>query len=90
MECRTRLRNVHAAGMLALRRRQRRAGLLFIDVDFTAARKKKALNRIAEIFSVRVGRGRLVILDKRPFVSAAPRSFDDNAAAGASKSCLRS
>jgi len=58
--------DIHAAGMLALDVARVEAGLLLIDVDFNSS--KKALIEGEKYTPYEMGLGRLVQLDKRPFV----------------------
>jgi len=58
--------DIHAAGMLALDVARVEAGLLLIDVDFNSS--KKALIEGQKYTLYEMGLGRLVQLDKRPFV----------------------
>jgi aminomethyltransferase len=58
--------DIHAAGMLALDVARVEAGLLLIDVDFHGS--KKALIEDQKYTPYEMGLGRLVQLDKRPFV----------------------
>src|SRR2546428_4538885 len=58
--------DVHPAGMLALDVARVEAGLLLIDVDFNSS--KKALIESQKYSPFEMGLGRLVQLDKRPFV----------------------
>jgi len=58
--------DIHAAGMLALDVARAEAGLLLIDVDFNSS--KKALIEEQKYTPYEMGLGRLVQLDKRPFV----------------------
>ncbi len=58
--------DIHAAGMLALDVARVEAGLLLIDVDFNSS--KKALIEEQKYSPYEMGLGRLVQLDKRPFV----------------------
>src|SRR5262252_303696 len=58
--------DIHAAGMLALDVARVEAGLLLIDVDFHGS--KKALIESQKYTPYEMGLGRLVQLDKRPFV----------------------
>jgi len=62
--------DVHPAGMLALDVARLEAGLLLIDVDFHSS--KKALIEAQKYTPFEMGLGRLVQLDKRPFVGRAP------------------
>jgi aminomethyltransferase len=62
--------DVHAAGMLALDVARVEAGLLLIDVDFHGC--KKALIPSQTYTPLEMGLGRLVQLDKRPFVGRGP------------------
>ncbi|HMF95926.1 MAG TPA: glycine cleavage T C-terminal barrel domain-containing protein [Vicinamibacterales bacterium] len=61
--------DIHAAGMLALDVARVEAGLLLIDVDFHSS--KKALIESQKYTPYEMGLGRLVQLDKRPFVGRA-------------------
>src|SRR5205814_4500048 len=58
--------DVHAVGMLALDVARVEAGLLLIEVDFNSS--KKALIEAQKYSPCEMGLGRLVQLDKRPFV----------------------
>jgi aminomethyltransferase len=58
--------DIHPAGMLALDVARVEAGLLLIDVDFHSS--KKALIESQKYTPYEIGLGRLVQLDKRPFV----------------------
>jgi aminomethyltransferase len=58
--------DIHAAGMLALDVARVEAGLLLIDVDFNSS--KKALIESQKYSPYEMGLGRLVQLDKAPFV----------------------
>jgi glycine cleavage system T protein (aminomethyltransferase) len=58
--------DVHPAGMLALDVARVEAGLLLIDVDFHSS--KKALIEAQKYTPYEMGLGRLVQLDKRPFI----------------------
>src|SRR2546422_11004911 len=58
--------DIHPAGMLALDVARVEAGLLLIDVDFNSS--KKALIESQKYSPFEMGLGRLVQLDKRPFV----------------------
>src|SRR5947207_2981526 len=58
--------DIHAAGMLALDVARVEAGLLLIEVDFNSS--KKALIESQKYSPLEMGLGRLVQLDKRPFV----------------------
>src|SRR5918911_3073249 len=62
--------DIHPAGMLALDVARVEAGLLLIDVDFNSS--KKALIEAQKYTPYEMGLGRLVQLDKRPFVGRAP------------------
>jgi aminomethyltransferase len=62
--------DIHAAGMLALDVARVEAGLLLIDVDFNSS--KKALVESQKYTPFEMGLGRLVQIDKRPFVGRAP------------------
>ena len=62
--------DVHAAGMLALDVARVEAGLLLIDVDFHGC--KKALIASQSYTPLEMGLGRLVQLEKRPFVGRMP------------------
>jgi glycine cleavage system T protein (aminomethyltransferase) len=61
--------DIHAAGMLALDVARVEAGLLLIEVDFNSS--KKALIEAQKYSPFEMGLGRLVQLDKRPFVGRA-------------------
>src|SRR5689334_1100796 len=61
--------DIHAAGMLALDVARVEAGLLLIDVDFNSS--KKAVIEPQKYSPYEMGLGRLVQLDKRPFVGRA-------------------
>src|SRR5258707_3461820 len=61
--------DIRAAGMLALDVARVEAGLLLIDVDFNSS--KKALIEAQKYSPFEMGLGRLVSLDKRPFVGRA-------------------
>jgi aminomethyltransferase len=61
--------DIHPAGMLALDVARVEAGLLLIDVDFNSS--KKALIESQKYSPFEMGLGRLVQLDKRPFVGRA-------------------
>ena len=61
--------DVHAAGMLALDVARVEAGLLLIEVDFNSS--KKAVIEAQKYSPFEMGLGRLVQLDKRPFVGRA-------------------
>jgi aminomethyltransferase len=61
--------DIHPAGMLALDVARVEAGLLLIDVDFNGS--KKALIESQKYTPFEMGLGRLVQLDKRPFVGRA-------------------
>src|SRR6058998_1406833 len=61
--------DIHPAGMLALDIARVEAGLLLIDVDFNSS--KKALIESQKYSPYEMGLGRLVQLDKRPFVGQA-------------------
>ena len=61
--------DIHAAGMLALDVARVEAGLLLIEVDFTSSRK--ALIESQKYTPFEMGLGRLVQLDRRPFVGRA-------------------
>jgi len=61
--------DIHPAGMLALDVARVEAGLLLIDVDFNSS--KKALIESQKYSPLEMGLGRLVQLDKRPFVGRA-------------------
>jgi aminomethyltransferase len=61
--------DIHAAGMLALDVARVEAGLLLIEVDFNSS--KKALIETQKYSPFEMGLGRLVQLDKRPFVGRA-------------------
>src|SRR5437762_4518377 len=58
--------DIHAAGMLALDVARVEAGLLLIDVDFNSS--KKAVIEPQKYSPYEMGLGRLVQVDKRPFV----------------------
>src|SRR5207249_12318596 len=58
--------DIHPAGMLALDVARVEAGLLLIEVDFNSS--KKALIESQKYSPYEMGLGRLVQLDKRPFV----------------------
>jgi len=62
--------DIHPAGMLALDVARVEAGLLLIDVDFNGS--KKALIEAQKYSPYEMGLGRLVQLDKGPFVGRAP------------------
>jgi len=62
--------DIHPAGMLALDVARVEAGLLLIDVDFNSS--KKALIEAQKYSPYEMGLGRLVQLDKRPFVGREP------------------
>ena len=62
--------DIHAAGMLALDVARVEAGLLLIDVDFNSS--KKALIEAQKYTPYEMGLGRLVQVDKRPFVGRGP------------------
>ena len=62
--------DIHPAGMLALDVARVEAGLLLIDVDFHSS--KKALIEAQKYTPYEMGLGRLVQLDKRPFVGRTP------------------
>jgi aminomethyltransferase len=62
--------DIQPAGMLALDVARVEAGLLLIDVDFNSS--KKALIESQKYTPYEMGLGRLVQLDKRPFVGRAP------------------
>jgi aminomethyltransferase len=62
--------DIHAAGMLALDVARVEAGLLLIDVDFNSS--KKALIESQKYTPYEMGLGRLVQLEKRPFVGRVP------------------
>ena len=62
--------DIQPAGMLALDVARVEAGLLLIDVDFNSS--KKALIKSQKYTPYEMGLGRLVQLDKRPFVGRAP------------------
>jgi aminomethyltransferase len=64
--------DIHPAGMLALDVARVEAGLLLIDVDFHSS--KKALIETQKYTPYEMGLGRLVQLDKRPFVGRASLS----------------
>jgi aminomethyltransferase len=61
---------IRPAGMLALDVARVEAGLLLIDVDFNSSRKAQIESQMYTPFEM--GLGRLVQLDKRPFVGRAP------------------
>ncbi len=61
--------DIHAAGMLALDVARVEAGLLLIEVDFNSS--KKALIEAQKYSPYEMGLGRLVQLDKAPFVGRA-------------------
>jgi aminomethyltransferase len=61
--------DIQPAGMLALDVARVEAGLLLIDVDFNSS--KKALIESQKYSPLEMGLGRLVQLDKRPFVGRA-------------------
>src|SRR5213594_3110386 len=58
--------DIHPVGMLALDVARVEAGLLLIDVDFNSS--KKALNEAQKYSPYEMGLGRLVQLEKAPFV----------------------
>jgi len=58
--------DIHAVGMLALDVARVEAGLLLIEVDFNSS--KKALNEAQKYSPYEMGLGRLVQLEKGPFV----------------------
>jgi glycine cleavage system T protein (aminomethyltransferase) len=58
--------DIHPAGMLALDVARVEAGLLLIDVDFNSS--KKALIEAQKYSPYEMGLGRLVQLEKRPFI----------------------
>jgi aminomethyltransferase len=62
--------DIHAVGMLALDVARVEAGLLLIDVDFNGS--KKALAEGQKYTPYEMGLGRLVQIEKRPFVGRAP------------------
>jgi len=62
--------DIHPAGMLALDVARVEAGLLLIDVDFNSS--KKALIDSQKYTPYEMGLGRLVQLDKAPFVGRRP------------------
>jgi aminomethyltransferase len=62
--------DIHPAGMLALDVARVEAGLLLIDVDFNSS--KKALIESQKYTPFEMGLGRLVQIEKRPFVGRAP------------------
>jgi aminomethyltransferase len=62
--------DIHPAGMLALDVARVEAGLLLIDVDFHSS--KKALIEAQKYTPYEMGLGRLVQLEKRPFVGRGP------------------
>jgi len=61
--------DIHPAGMLALDVARVEAGLLLIDVDFNSS--KKALIESQKYSPYEMGLGRLVQIDKQPFVGRA-------------------
>jgi aminomethyltransferase len=62
--------DIHPAGMLALDVARVEAGLLLIEVDFNSS--KKALIESQKYSPYEMGLGRLVQLDKQPFVGRRP------------------
>src|SRR5262249_60905582 len=74
--------DIHPAGMLALDVARVEAGLLLIDVDFHGS--KKALIEAQKRTPYEMGLGRLVQLDKRPFVGRA-RLADEHARGSAQR-----
>jgi aminomethyltransferase len=62
--------DIRPAGMLALDVARVEAGLLLIDVDFNSSKKAQIESQTYTPFEM--GLGRLVQLDKRPFVGRAP------------------
>ena len=62
--------DIHPVGMLALDVARVEAGLLLIDVDFNSS--KKAVIEAQKYTPYEMGLGRLVQLDKRPFVGRGP------------------
>jgi len=62
--------DIHAAGMLALDVARVEAGLLLIEVDFNSS--KKALIDAQQYTPFEMGLGRLVHVDKQPFVGRRP------------------
>jgi glycine cleavage system T protein (aminomethyltransferase) len=62
--------DIHAAGMLALDVARVEAGLLLIEVDFNSS--KKALIEAQKYTPFEMGLGRLVHVDKQPFVGRRP------------------
>jgi aminomethyltransferase len=62
--------DIHAAGMLALDVARVEAGLLLIEVDFNSS--KKALIEAQKYTPFEMGLGRLVQVDKQPFVGRRP------------------
>jgi len=62
--------DIHAAGMLALDVARVEAGLLLIEVDFNSS--KKALIEAQKYSPFEMGLGRLVHIDKQPFVGRRP------------------
>jgi aminomethyltransferase len=62
--------DIHAAGMLALDVARVEAGLLLIEVDFNSS--KKALIDAQKYTPFEMGLGRLVHVDKQPFVGRRP------------------
>ena len=62
--------DIHAAGMLALDVARVEAGLLLIEVDFNSS--KKALIEAQKYTPFEMGLGRLVQIDKQPFVGRRP------------------
>jgi glycine cleavage system T protein (aminomethyltransferase) len=69
--------DIHAAGMLALDVARVEAGLLLIDVDFNSS--KKALNEAQKYSPYEMGLGRLVQLEKAPFVGMKPLAQEHRA-----------
>ncbi len=61
---------IHPAGMLALDVARIEAGLLLIDVDFSSSRRAVIASQLYSPFEL--GLGRLVSLDKGPFVGRQP------------------
>jgi aminomethyltransferase len=70
--------DIHPAGMLALDVARVEAGLLLIEVDFNSS--KKALIESQKYTPLEMGLGRLVQLDKKPFVGQ--RALTDEQARG--------
>jgi aminomethyltransferase len=62
--------DIHAAGMLALDVARVEAGLLLVEVDFNSS--KKALIDAQKYTPFEMGLGRLVDVDKQPFVGRRP------------------